>query len=669
MPVVVIAIEEHGAGYKDPLAGGTGRAIHVLDSNAFGVGTTVKQERKRISPPWMTLLLLSFALAYVGCSTGVDNSGLNLLDAQGKHAIPNWVSTTPGASVHPSYALPDGSRCKECHGDDLKGGIAKVSCFTTSCHHGTRPDWVQEQAPGEQFPQGHGTSAKRAPGNSGFVSCRICHGVDFSGGGTNVSCTNTDFDCHGDGVRSPHPARPWLRGVPGGKTHDNTAPQNADVCITCHAGGANTNPPHPPPNPASAGTPPGCFNSTLCHAVPIPHDTGSVWLDPNAGGSGFHGTAAKANLLYCQSCHGTPGTIVFSGGIASTACSACHTASKVHPTDWQGVRPIGTASISHRTSGNRAEACGICHKVDGPGSNPNNTAAPSCFSASFSNALGQARFCHPNGPGQPDHAIPFYTHPSTDNTQFTDRCSNCHNVQTGQGQTPPPGPDCRICHLAGDPLAAGYANCASCHGNPPNGSAFPNIGGAHAKHLVLNNGGGTPVACGTCHDQAGSGSGFRHYFNKSNGLVDVAFASTYDAQSGVLSFDNGSRACANAGCHGGRTTPDWRTATGGITVNTDCTKCHKSRGVSPPQYNDYFSGKPANGYPTLHDLHVAGAGRPCTACHNTTSLATAHFTSLGTPTMEGPASATIGGGTTQVTNYNPSSKTCLLVCHFPQTWQ
>ncbi|MHB1012723.1 MAG: hypothetical protein ACYC37_07455 [Desulfobacteria bacterium] len=347
--------------------------------------TTKLRSLRNFRNPIGCLILLAVLGAAAGCSTAESpgGSGMNHVLPSGS-SVSGWLVVPSGGS-HASTATLDyianggSSGCTQCHGSDLAGGISRVSCFgnPAGCHHGTIPDWVQEQAPGEQFPQPHGDAAKKAPGNSGFVSCRICHGADFSGGGANVSCTNTDADCHGDGVRAPHPARPWLRGVPGGKTHDNTAPQNADVCGSCHAGGANTNPPHPPPVPAPSGTPPGCFNSTLCHAIPMPHTTGSAWLDPAAGGAGFHGTTAKADLLYCQSCHGTPGTIVFSGGIASTACSTCHTASKAHPTDWQGVRPIGTASISHRTSGNRAEACGICHKVDGPGSNPNNAAAPS----------------------------------------------------------------------------------------------------------------------------------------------------------------------------------------------------------------------------------------------------------------------------------------------------
>lgn len=87
-----------------------------------------------------------------------------------------------------------------CHGTDLTGGIANTSCFTAACHHDAIPTWAD--------PVSHGAAAKRAPGNSGFVSCRICHGSDLSGDGAGIACS----DCHG--VNAPHPAAPW-RAPPG----------------------------------------------------------------------------------------------------------------------------------------------------------------------------------------------------------------------------------------------------------------------------------------------------------------------------------------------------------------------------------------------------------------------------------------------------------------------
>ncbi|MBI5576724.1 MAG: hypothetical protein HY896_10240 [Deltaproteobacteria bacterium] len=193
---------------------------------------------RKIRPSWPCLLLLLAGVVAVGCSTGNGTSGLNLIAPDGNHPA-GFVST------HPSLVLSssDTSLCRPCHGEGLDGGIAKVSCFSNTlngvaCHHSS-PTWGS--------PTEHGASAKRAPGQSSFIVCRICHGNDFTGGGSTVSC----FPCHG--VSAPHPAAPW-RGTSPAVTHTDTDPVNAVVCFDCHASGG-----------APAGTPPGCFNGTLCH--------------------------------------------------------------------------------------------------------------------------------------------------------------------------------------------------------------------------------------------------------------------------------------------------------------------------------------------------------------------------------------------------------------------
>jgi hypothetical protein len=63
-------------------------------------------------------------------------------------------------------------------------------------------------------------------------------------------------------VSAPHAPKPW-RGSP--YTHATTDAANAPVCAQCHFPGSSNNPANHPATPAAAGTPPGCFNSTLCH--------------------------------------------------------------------------------------------------------------------------------------------------------------------------------------------------------------------------------------------------------------------------------------------------------------------------------------------------------------------------------------------------------------------
>jgi predicted CxxxxCH...CXXCH cytochrome family protein len=728
---------------------------------------TMTETLKRRSTRNRLLLILLGIILVAGCSTSNSNSDLNLIDAQGSHPQ-DFLST------HPVFALVGTTQCTSCHGSNLTGGIANVSCFTSACHHGTIPTWAQpnvhgasaKQAPGKSSfvacqlchgsnffggesgvscatchgvyaphppkpwripgttdfthtstdpanapvcvachfpgslnnpagnpltpasagtapgcfnstlchgapgsthiagwasPDSHGASAKSAPDTAavkGFAACQLCHGSGFSGGASGATCLNT-VGCHGVTVAAPHSPKPWRGGV---RTHTTTDAGNALICATCHFPGSPSNPAGHPSTPAPAGTTPGCFNSTLCHGTSgAPHALGATWLD--ATSAAFHGLAAKPDLVYCQGCHGTPGTIFFDGGAATTKCSTCHAAAKAHPTTWYlAPGPFPSYIASHRNAGNRSVACATCHNVSGPGAGPMN-AAPSCLSASFTNANGVAAFCHANGPGAASHAVPFLdaAHIQSTPATFTSNCSNCHAVT---GSSPAvAAPLCTICHTAGSPLTS--INCTSCHATPPNGAAgavYPNIAGNHAVHLALNSA-GTPISCNTCHN--GLGTTTLNHYNRANarsGLNalrippgDAAFLSAYNAKTGASLFDNSAvLSCANVSCHGGQATPNWQT--GILDVNTQCASCHA---LGTVQFNSYNSGR--------HNLSQHRS-RACTVCHNTTTLAVNHFTTLGTAAMEGPASATIGGAGTNVNTYVAATRSCTPSCHATQTW-
>ena len=176
------------------------------------------------------------------------------------------------------------------------------------------------------------------------------------------------------------------------------------------------------------------------------------------------------------------------------------------------------------------------------------------------------------------------------------------------------------------------ASCTTCHGFPP-------AVGGHAVHSSLPDVG---TNCATCHANN----------SHMSGSVDVNLSATYDARSGTASW--GGNTCSTVSCHGGQTTPAW--LTGSLNVNSQCTSCHSS---GTAQYNSYNSGR--------HTMHL-NFGFSCTACHNTATLAQNHFTNLNTTTMEGPASATIGGGSTSVTSYSAGPQTCVATCHESKSW-
>lgn len=573
-------------------------------------------------------------MGLLACSTSRDKGGsLNLVNAQGSHPV-GFINT------HPGVAVASIDQCRTCHGQDLAGGIAKATCFTAACHHDPVPGWA--------LPGTHGLRAKSAPDSSGggFASCQICHGSDFLGGGSKVACGT----CHT--TAAPHPAKPWHTIA---SNHATTNPVNAPVCAQCHFPGSAVNPANHPAAPAPAGTAPGCFNNTMCHGnAQAPHALGTVWTQ--ATSSAFHGLEAKKDLGACQVCHGTPGTAKFDGGSASTKCTTCHTAAKAHPTVWNKAAQVvfpGFVS-SHRNAAKMDTTCNLCHDFT-KGRTAPDPAAPSCFSSSNNGVA-----CHVNGPGQPNHSIPFTTalHTGAVQATFDTNCSVCHATS---GTSPSRAPLCTTCHQAGSPLT--QTNCTSCHAEPPTGTTFPNIAGVHGKHDALANVTGT---CAACHE--GSDSGSLTHYDHANARTghdalriapgEVKMGSVYNAASTrIAAFNSTTQTCTNVSCHGGIQTPAWPTS-GSILSNQEsgCRACHApGTAQGAPDANSPYSG--------LHTLHLnSSAGLQCVECHAMTNGSTGalnHFKFLNTPQMEGPAGQTVAfSSTTPAAVYNTTTQSC-----------
>ncbi len=440
-----------------------------------------------------TLLLLLGAVAFAaGCSTAQSPGGSG---ANTNHILPSGSSVAgwlvvPSGGSHASTATLDyiagggSSGCMECHGSDLSGGISRVSCFDNpaGCHHDPVANWAT--------PAVHGTTAKQAPGSSGFASCQICHARDFSGGGAGIACA----DCHG--VPAPHPARPW-RGPT--FTHTSANESNAPVCAQCHFPGSSSNPANHPAAPAPAGTPPGCFNSTLCHgdAAAVPHPVGATWVatppaaQPHANDVKA-ASGATTGFSYCQACHGA-GTD-FAGGSSTVSCYPCHGVNAPHaPAPW---RASAGSTYSHTTTDETGNAavCAFCHFPGSPNNPPNHPPTPApagtpagCFNSTLCHAAGV-----PHPVGDTWVAASPAPQPHGDNAKATPGattgfiyCQACH----GTGTTPP-------ANFGG---GSSGVSCYPCHGtNSPHPSA-PWLTSAGSIYTHANTNTANAPVCQECH--------------------------------------------------------------------------------------------------------------------------------------------------------------------------
>lgn len=232
-------------------------------------------------------------VVHAGCASKSDQGPA--LNALGQHPA-NWIV------AHRAAYQNAPNQCVECHGADLKGGIAKVDCFNqaglATCHAGGHGPRIANHPIPFKDPLLHGPAAKQD-----LTNCQQCHSDNPTGGPGSNPRFNVPIGTLAAGCEDCHPhfaAHPatW-------RGHNSSANQTA-ACTLCHgvlfAGGNG-----PACQTCHASTPaPGTCSS--CHAAP-PNG-----LSPNGGGRpnrpGSHQAHNALALVQgnCSVCHSGAGT-------------------------------------------------------------------------------------------------------------------------------------------------------------------------------------------------------------------------------------------------------------------------------------------------------------------------------------------------------------------------
>ena len=512
--------------------------------------------------------------------------------------------------------------CNVCHtvGNPVASGTGAGTCL--SCHTGT--PGLPNGPSGSGFPSLSGAHAKHMA-LATQLTCDTCHAG--AGAGTVTHYTNAN-------VRIGTPTGPAPVVIDQIFTpKSGTSPTFSPAALTCSNVSCH-----------GAQTTPGWQNGTLntatqctaCHGVAATAGTAVQANDAFGRHSlGTHNATVAANGIACTTCHamsnGSLGALAHFKYLNTSAVDGVATGipadqlpSGTIVFDPLIVTGAGTYTVTSATQGNGGCAI-LCHTHAHTTAFDTWTATGAPHPVPF---LGGQTDTQGNG------------HLTVTPAAFASDCATCHAYS---GTSPIAGaPLCATCHTLANPTSAGtgVGTCLSCHAGPsglpagPTGTTFPNIAGAHAKHMALL----TPLSCDACH--AGSGAGTTPHYTNANALIaplsgpaTVSLSATYNAQSGgSAGFNPSALTCSSTSCHGGQVSPNWRT--GSIASASQCLLCHAvNSGATASQYNDAI-GRHARG------THSNASTLDCTICHdmttaNTNGGAVNHFKYLNTTAVSG----------------------------------
>jgi hypothetical protein len=335
---------------------------------------------------------------------------------------PNWVDSYID---HRGFAAENGAdSCAACHGQSLQGRLSAPSCFSASfsgraCHEGGPgtgahpPDWFVT----------HGPEALASPD---FAACRTCHGTDLRGSGAAVSC----FGCHSFNAAPPFSIHPQSWVFPYNDHRSFAAINGTGSCAACHGQNLQgrltalscfsaRNPAGQPCHADGPGVVPHPLDGTFLlganHGPVAKADfTFCQTCHGQAGGPGsnprFNVGIFSAGGNGCESCHGTlrahpvwPGPnppVHFSAGNILNSCTLCH-----------GLNLDGFGGVGRN--------CFDCHTVN-PGLNP--TGCVSCHNVP-PNGGAPAGNVRPNFSGRHGRG----GHTSFISNTPLDTCVRCHS--------------------------------------------------------------------------------------------------------------------------------------------------------------------------------------------------------------------------------------------------
>ena len=308
---------------------------------------------------YKTMILLSTVLLtlFFACSEDAD-------PLQSVSHPPEW-NVVGAENFHGKKVLAAGSEtCQPCHGADYSGGESGVACSECHSNFPHPPTWVAFNQP-----QSHDTYI--AEQNWNLAECTSCHGIDYLGGSSGVSCAlpgchvqaggpEACNNCHGVASQSVSILSTWAPpedlsgnivttnvGVGAHQTHliDSTwSTAYTQDCGLCHREPSGfDDPDHIDTNPGrnmqftGIGSNSGAVSpqwqsgsascsDVYCHGnfVFLKAESSNDWAYADSIIQGNNPqmiwTTVDGTQDSCGTCHGLPPT----GHIAAVTCNGCH---------------------------------------------------------------------------------------------------------------------------------------------------------------------------------------------------------------------------------------------------------------------------------------------------------------------------------------------------------